>query len=62
MRKSGLGAFKIDKLEQASSIDFTKLGIDFDEVVELVENGAVGEIVNVVSQNGDIITVYVVIE
>lgn len=32
--------------------------IDFDMIFELVEQGAVGEIVNVVSQNGDVIDVF----
>ena len=40
----------------AGSIDLSE--IDFDMIFELVDSGAMGEIVNMVSQNGDTIRVY----
>lgn len=40
----------------AGGIDLSK--IDFDMIFKLVDSGVMGEIVNVVSQNGDVIKVY----
>ncbi len=40
----------------AGSIDLSE--IDFDMIFELVDSGVMGEIVNMVSQNGDTIRVY----
>lgn len=53
--KGLLGSIKLNK-SMTGGIDLSE--IDFDMIFELVEQGAVGEIVNVVSQNGDVIDVF----
>lgn len=41
---------------EAGSVDFSE--IDFDMIFQLVEQGVMGELVNIVSKNGDTIKVY----
>lgn len=53
--KGLLGSIKLTD-SMTGGIDLSE--IDFDMIFELVEQGAVGEIVNVVSQNGDVIDVF----
>lgn len=53
--KGLLGSIKLTD-SMTGGIDLSE--IDFDRIFELVEQGAVGEIVNVVSQNGDVIDVF----
>lgn len=53
--KGMLGNIKINNAA-VGGIDLSK--IDFDMIFELVDSGVMGEIVNVVSQNGDVIKVY----
>ena len=52
------GLFENVKINNAAvgGIDLSK--IDFDMIFKLVDSGVMGEIVNVVSQNGDVIKVY----
>lgn len=56
--KSLLGSVKLNK-SMTGGVDLDLNEIDFDEIFELVDKGVIGEIVNVVSQNGDIVKVYV---
>lgn len=53
--KGLLGNIKINN-EAVGGLDLSK--IDFDMIFDLVDSGVMGEIVNVVSQNGDVIKVY----
>lgn len=53
--KGLLGSIKINN-SAIGGLDLSQ--IDFDMIFELVDRGVMGEIVNVVSQNGDIIKVY----
>lgn len=53
--KGLFGNVKINN-SAVGGIDLSK--IDFDMIFELVDRGVMGEIVNVVSQNGDMIKVY----
>lgn len=56
--KSFLSSIKLDKnLTGGVGIDLSD--IDFDEIFELVDRGVIGEIVNVVTQNGDVVKLYV---
>lgn len=52
------GLFENVKINNSATdgIDLSK--IDFDMIFKLVDSGVMGEIVNVVSQNGDVIKVY----
>ena len=53
--KGLLGNIKINNAA-VGGLDLSK--IDFDMIFELVDSGVMGEIVNVVSQNGDVIKVF----
>lgn len=56
--KNFLGTVKLDKsLTGGVGLDLSE--IDFDEIFELVDNGVMGKIVSVVTQNGDTVDVYV---
>lgn len=54
--KGLLGSIKLND-SMTGGIDLSE--IDFDAIFELVDKGVMGEIVNIVSQNGDTIKVYV---
>ena len=53
--KGLLGSIKINN-SSADGIDLSE--IDFDMIFELIDSGVMGEIVNIVTQNGDNIKVY----
>jgi transcriptional regulator with XRE-family HTH domain len=53
--KGLLGSIKINN-SAADGIDLSE--IDFDMIFELIDSGVMGEIVNIVTQNGDNIKVY----
>ena len=53
--KGLLGSIKINN-SSADGIDLSE--IDFDRIFELIDSGVMGEIVNIVTQNGDNIKVY----
>lgn len=56
--KKFLGSIKLDKqLTGGVELDLSEL--DFDEIFELVDMGVIGEIANIVTQNGDVIKVFV---
>lgn len=54
--KSILGSVKLNS-EMTGGIDLS--GIDFDSIFELIESGAIGDIVDITSQNGDIVKICV---
>lgn len=54
--KGLLGSIRLNK-SMTGGVDLNEL--DFDEIFDLVDKGVMGEIVNVTTQNGDIVKVYV---
>ena len=56
--KSVKGLLESIKINNSAVSGLDLSGIDFDMIFELVDRGVMGEIVNVVSQNGDVIKVY----
>ena len=54
--KSILGSVKLNS-EMTGGIDLSE--IDFDSIFELIESGAIGDIVDITSQNGDIVKICV---
>lgn len=56
--KKFLGSIKLDK-KITGGIELDLSELDFDEIFELVDRGAIGEIANIVTQNGDVIKVFI---
>ncbi len=54
--KSLIGGIKLNE-SVTGGVDLSE--IDFDSLFELVDKGVMGEIVNITSQNGDVIKIYV---
>jgi len=53
--KKLLGNIKIDGVDK----DFIENAIDIDQILAMVENGVMGEIVNIKSAQGDIVKIYI---
>lgn len=62
LAKGVLGAVKINRPDEGSDIDLSKIDVDFDEIVAMVESGVEGEIVNITTQHGETVKIYVDVE
>lgn len=50
---------RVFKGGKIGKVNFSDKGIDFDAVLEMIDVGADGELVNVTSSDGDIVKIYI---